>query len=430
MNKKILMLIIVLLALLQIGYSQDLQERIKSLPDIISVEKMDHNQFFEESLIIMVKQPLDHSHPELGSFTQRVLLSHLSYDEPVVLITEGYAADNEISPKYINELCPLLYANQLYVEHRYFGKSVPDPISWKYLTVENAAADHHHIAEIFKQLYHKKWISTGISKGGQATLYYRLLYPDDVTASVAYVAPLNFSVEEKRHDRFIRHETGTAKARKMVMTFQKEVLKRKPAILLMFEKYCEEKKYIFKAPVSEIYDYCVLEYSFSFWQWGRPVSEIPKTDSTDKVVFEYFTKAISPEYFDQTTGRMVLPFFVQALRELGYYAYNTKPFRGLMQLEDTKGYVARLFVPQEARFPFEPEISIRLDKYIRKDATNILMIYGGNDPWSASAVNIGGNQKILKIIQPGGSHLSRINSLPEKQREMAMAALNKWLKQN
>ena len=91
----------------------------------------------------------------------------------------------------------------------------------------------------------------------------------------------------------------------------------------MFEKYCNEKKYIFKAPVSEIYDYCVLEFSFSFWQWGSPVDELPKAVATDKEVFDYFTKTISPDYFDRKTGKMVLPFFVQALRELGYYAYNT-----------------------------------------------------------------------------------------------------------
>ena len=91
MIKKSIMLVIILLALLQIGYSHNLEDRIKILPDIISVEKMDHNQFFEESLIIMVKQPLDHLHPELGTFPQRVILSHLNYNEPVILITEGYA---------------------------------------------------------------------------------------------------------------------------------------------------------------------------------------------------------------------------------------------------------------------------------------------------------------------------------------------------
>jgi hypothetical protein len=428
MNKRIIMLTIILLALFQLGFSQDLQERIKNLPDIISVEKMEHNQFFEEALIVMVKQPLDHLHPEYGSFSQRVLLSHLSYNEPVVLITEGYAADNEVSPKYVNELCTLLYANQVFVEHRYFGKSVPNPISWKYLTVENAAADHHHILQIFKQLYPKKWINTGISKGGQATLFYRLLYPDDVAASVAYVAPLNFSVEDNRHDHFIRHKAGTSYERKKVMSFQKEVLKRKPTILPLFEKFCDEKKYQFMAPISEIYDYCVLEFSFSFWQWGHQVNEIPNSNSTDKEIFNYFTKTISPEYFDQTTGRMVLPFFVQALRELGYYAYNTKPFRGLMQLKDTKGYVAKLFVPKEAQFPYEPEISIQLDKFIRKDATNILMIYGGDDPWAASSADTGLNHKILKIIQAGGCHLSRINTLPDSQNKLAMDVLKNWLK--
>lgn len=430
MTKRIIMLIIILLAALQFAYSLDLQERIKNLPDVISVEKMDHNQFFEESLIIMIKQPLDHLHPEYGSFPQRVVLSHLSYDEPVVLITEGYAADNEISQKYINELCPLLNANQVFVEHRYFGKSVPGPINWKYLTVENAAADHHHILQIFKQIYSKKWVSTGISKGGQATLYYRLLYPNDVAASVAYVAPLNFSVEEKRHDRFIRHKAGNSRDRKTVMSFQKDVLKRKSRILPLFEKYCDEKKYLFKAPVSEIYDYCALEFSFSFWQWGRSVQEIPMANSTDREIFNYFTRIISPEYFDQNDGKMVLPFFVQALRELGYYAYNVKPFKGLMQLKDTRGYVAPLFVPQEARFPYESEISIRLKNYLKKEAKNILLIYGGNDPWTASSANTGGNQKILKLIQPGGCHLTRINTLPEDQREMAINVLKKWILQN
>jgi hypothetical protein len=430
MTRKIMMLIVALLAWLQFAYSLSLSERIESLPDIISVEKMENNPFFAEAWIIMVRQPLDHQHPELGTFPQRVILSHLDYDKPVIMVTEGYAADNEIGPKYLNELCPLLYANQLFIEHRYFGKSVPDSIDWKYLTVENAAADHHHIAEIFKQIYPAKWISTGISKGGQASLYYRMLYPGDVALTVAYVAPLNFSVEDKRHSRFIRHKAGTAPERKAVYSFQKEILQRKASLLPMFEKYCIEQKYLFNAPVSEIYDYCVLEFSFSFWQWCHSVDEIPAHSSSDKPIFDYFIKTVSPDYFDLVSGKSVLPFFVQALRQLGYYAYNAKPFRRLMQLKDTKGYVARLFVPVEAWFPYEPQISLQLDQFIKREAKNILFIYGANDPWSASAANTGSNHKILKIIQPGGCHLARISTLPEKQHELAVDAINDWIRKN
>src|SRR5512133_3494225 len=173
------LLIVLLLTAWQIGFSQNLEERVKSLPGIISVSKMEPNPFFSEALIIMVKQPLDYQHPELGTFPQRVILSNLGFEQPVVFITEGYGGDYGANTKYLNELCPLLHANQLFVEHRFFGKSVPDSIDWKYLTVENAAADQHHIVELFKHLYDKKWISTGISKGGETVLYHRALYPMD-----------------------------------------------------------------------------------------------------------------------------------------------------------------------------------------------------------------------------------------------------------
>jgi len=142
------LLVSLLLIVWQIGVSQNLEDRIKSLPGIISVEKMEHNQFFTESLIIMVKQPLDHQHPEQGTFPQRVILSNLAFNAPVVFITEGYGGGYAANPRYLNELCPLLKSNQLFVEHRFFGKSVPDSIEWKYLTVENAAADHHLIVEL------------------------------------------------------------------------------------------------------------------------------------------------------------------------------------------------------------------------------------------------------------------------------------------
>src|SRR5665647_3944295 len=99
--------------------AQSLQDRIKALPDIISVEKMEQNQFFSEAFVVNVKQLVDHQHPEKGFFPQRVVLSHLSYDRPVVFVTEGYEGVYAIGREYLNELCSLLQANQLLVEHRY-----------------------------------------------------------------------------------------------------------------------------------------------------------------------------------------------------------------------------------------------------------------------------------------------------------------------
>src|SRR5665647_201957 len=90
---KVSLLVILLITVWQISFSQNLEEQIKRLPGVISVEKMEHNQFFNEAFIIKVKQPLDHLHPELGSFPQRIVLSNLGFDHPVVFITEGYGGD-------------------------------------------------------------------------------------------------------------------------------------------------------------------------------------------------------------------------------------------------------------------------------------------------------------------------------------------------
>ena len=425
---RVSLLITLLVAAWQIGISQNLDDRIKNLPGIISVEKMEHNPFFNEALIIMVKQPLDHLHPELGTFPQRVVLSNLGIDLPVVFITEGYGGDYGATPKYLNELCPILNANQLFVEHRFFGKSVSDSINWKYLSVENSAADHHHIVELFKTIYGKKWISTGISKGGETVLYHRALYPKDVDISVPYVAPLNYSVEEKRHDIFIRHKTGTASEREAVANCQIELLKRKNLLMPFFNELCKDKNYTFRASNREIYDYCVLEFAFSFWQWGRPVTDIPPSTATDKEFFNYLDKICSPDYFDIVSGKPTFPFFVQALKQLGYYGYNPKPFKGFMELNDTKGYILKLFMPAGSDFVYDPSMSLLVKSYLKKDADKILLIYGGSDPWTASAVSTRGNNKILKVVQPGGSHRTRIGTMSEAQRKLVTDKLNRWLK--
>jgi hypothetical protein len=122
-----------------------------------------------------------------------------------------------------------------------------------------------------------------------------------------------------------------------------------------------------------------------------------------------------------------MPFFVQALRQLGYYAYNTKPFRRLMQLKNTHGYVAKLFVPKDAVFPYDPALSYELQRFLEHKAQRILLIYGENDPWSASAAKTGRNKDIFEIMMKGGCHFTRINTLGPEQQAIAIELIKKWL---
>ena len=144
---------------------KSLLERIESLPDA-EIKEIRTRAHFTEAYEISLLQPLDHKNQAAGTFRQKIFLSHVDYSKPVVLGTEGYAARGN-GPQ---ELSRILKSNQLIVEHRYFGDSKPEKMEWKYLTVAQAAADHHRIIELFKKIYKGKWISTGISKGGQTCL--------------------------------------------------------------------------------------------------------------------------------------------------------------------------------------------------------------------------------------------------------------------
>ena len=410
------LLLFVLLSASASSFAQTvLEQKISAISAIKEIRPLETSEF-SEKYVTYFTQPLDHRHPEKGSFRQRVIVSHVGFDRPTVIVTEGYGAAYALRSQYREELSKLLNANMIFVEYRYFLESTPEPKDWQYLTAENSADDLHAITTAFKNIYPGKWIATGISKGGQTTLLYRTFYPDDVDISVPYVAPLCYGVEDGRHEPFL-HKVSTPENRKIIEDFQLEALKRKATLLPRFEKYCTEKNYSFRAPIEEIYDYSVLEYSFALWQWGTPISSIPATTASDDEIFSHLLAISEPGYF--TADSPNASFFVQAARELGYYGYDVQPFKQYLSIQSSEGYLHRLMLPEELKdMPFDKTLSKKITKFLKKQDPKMIFIYGQNDPWTAAGVTWLKNKKNIHVfIQPNGSHLARINTLPEKRKE-------------
>lgn len=421
------LLLFVLLSASTSSFAQTvLEQKISAISAIKEIRPLETSEF-SEKYVTYFTQPLDHRHPEKGSFRQRVIVSHAGFDRPTVIVTEGYGAAYALRPQYREELSKLLNANMIFVEYRYFLESTPEPKDWQYLTAENSADDLHAITTAFKSIYPGKWIATGISKGGQTTLLYRTFYPDDVVISVPYVAPLCYGVEDGRHEPFL-HKVSTPENRKKIEDFQLEALKRKATLLPRFEKYCTEKNYSFRAPIEEIYDYSVLEYSFALWQWGTPISSIPATTASDDEIFSHLLAISEPGYF--TADSPNASFFVQAARELGYYGYDVQPFKQYLSIQSSEGYLHRLMLPEELKdMPFDKTLSKKITKFPKKQDPKMIFIYGQNDPWTAAGVTWLKNKKNIHVfIQPNGSHLARINTLPEAEKAKVMELINEWLK--
>ena len=428
MIKKILLGLLILVC--QNLIAQDLlHEKLKTIATISEIKPLEKGEFAEK-YVTYFNQPLDHQHPEKGSFRQRVVVSHIGFDRPTVIVTEGYGASYALNPKYREELSKMFNTNMVFVEYRYFLESTPNPRDWQYLTAESSADDLHAVRQALKDIYPNKWIATGISKGGQTAMLYRTFYPNDVDITVPYVGPLCYGVEDGRHEPFLR-QVGTADERRKIEDFQLEVLKRKSTLLPRFEKHCQEKKYEFNASTEEIYDYSVLEYSFAFWQWGTPVSTIPANNASDDEIYKHFMAISEPSYFAKGGGNE--SFFVQAARELGYYGYDIRPFKQYLSITSSKGYLKKLMLPDDAKeIKFDKTLSKKITKFLKKNDPKMLFVYGEIDPWSAAAttwLNTDKKENVHIFVEPRGSHLARINTLPEDMKQKAISILKKWLEE-
>ncbi len=419
-----LLLLLLLVIVSANASNKELYQKLCTLKGVITVDSLP-SDYSTEKYVVTIRQPLDHKHPEKGSFTQRVVISHEGFDRPTVLVTEGYGGDYALNPRYQDELAGLFHTNTVFVEHRYFSGSVPDTVDWQYLTAPNSASDLHLITTLFKQIYPQKWISTGISKGGQTALIYRAFFPNDVDITVPYVAPVSRSAEDGRHEPFL-NKVGDKKTRQAILSFQREVLKRRGEIIPLMEKFCMEKQLSFRISMNEVLDYCVLEYSFAFWQWGTPASQIPANSATTEVLFKHLTEISGPDYF--ATGQPTQAFFIQAARELGYYGYDIEPFKDLLFIRTSKDYLQRIMLPEGITIQFQPELYKKLTNFIATSDPRLIFVYGEYDPWTSVGITkLDGKKNMFVAIQPKGSHRARINTLPDSLRDKVIKTIKLWL---
>ena len=392
--------------------------------DGLSFEKIICDSSYLVCYKIMYEQPLDHNNPAGKKFKQRFYLSHINSDRSTVMITHGY----EARQNNIREISRYLNANQIMVEHRFFGESVPDSMEWKYLTVEQSANDLHRINELFREFYKGKWITSGISKGGQTTIFYRKYFPDDVDVSVPYVAPLNLEKEDPKLYNYLDNVAGTPECRERIIAFQRNVLKHRKEILPMAKKYTDDSGFTFTYNDFETaFEYSVLEYRFSFWQWGGDCGQIPGNDATAKELFDHLVKVSSLALFGDRLMEYFAPFQYQASTEMGYYGFKIDAYKDLLisVKEDVGSELS--FPYRDVELSFNPNTMKGVNDWVQYEGNNMIYIYGADDTWAACAVNVSPETNAVKIVKESGDHATRIRNLPEDQKELVFDRLEEWL---
>lgn len=378
---------------------------------------------FSQSNTLYLTQPIDHTDPSKGRFKQKLFISHKDFESPMVMYLSGYNSPNN---KYVTEPALMLQANQLHVEHRFFGDSAPKDIPWEYLTIEQAAADHHRIVQLLKQLYPGPWLNTGISKGGQTVMYHKAFYPDDVDASVVYVAPLNQALQDPRIEQFL-YSVGSEDCRNKVLGYQLELLLNYNRSLDLFKEFTANKGYEYGVPVENAFELSVFEYGFAFWQWNADCASIPDASRSLEEKMEHLFTLDAPGFFTSSTMSGIYPFFYQSYTQMGMYGYDVDPFSELTQVykEDVDNY--ETFIPEDKELEFDGTTHKWVRETLDKGGNDMIFIYGGNDPWSATAYEPTTNTNAIRFTIEGGNHASRMAHLSPEEFKQAKDSLIHWM---
>ena len=424
-------------------------ERLKKLDRVSDIEVLSAGDSFKKVYLMNFKQYIDHDNKDLGYFTQRVELGFNGFELPTAYVSEGYMLPLINNSNYAteNEIAFLLGSNYLFVEHRYFGESLPIEIdygnnsSWQYLTTAQAASDAHEIVTEFKRILDGKWISTGVSKGGMTTELYASYYPGDMDLYLPYVAPFCNSFEDLRMIHFLDNETGNvaygetkaAEMRQAILDFQIKMLKYRDILAPRFyqDGLSSGAVYSNYATADNIYDASVMEFEVGFWQYYQSYNTIKSAlamkentsaqiSAKREACYQAFTSVVSAS--DMAINNDFTPYYIQAYQELGNYGYDFTKIRNnlptgvnlsISSEEETELMWKLILNENQLALPKKQLVYTKINNMLETTNDNFIIIYGSSDPWYAVRPNdVTGRDNISIYVNPNYPHTTSISNFP------------------
>ncbi|TJZ55911.1 aminopeptidase [Streptomyces piniterrae] len=405
--------------------TKDIKDRLLAIPGMSLIEEkpVDGYRYF----VLNYTQPIDHRHPDKGTFQQRLTVLHKSVNRPTVFFTSGY---NVSTTATRSEPTKIIDGNQVSLEYRYFTPSRPTPTDWKKLDIKQAANDQHRIFKALHRIYGKNWIATGGSKGGMTATYYRRFFPHDMNGTVAYVAPNDVkNDEDAAYDRFFK-TVGTAQCRADLAAIEREALVRREEMVDRFQKWADKEKQTFTrvGNADRAYEVMVTDLVFGFWQYQpaeTACAEVPKpTVSTDDLWKWMDEVGGFGSYTDQGMEPYT-PYYYQAGTQLGEPGYQYPNVADLLKYPGINN--SRSFVPKDIPMDFDKSAMPDVDKWVRKHANRMMFVNGQWDPWSSEHFEVGAGARDSYVFTvPGGNHGSNIAKLKDADRAKATAELLDW----
>ncbi|HEY4242209.1 MAG TPA: S28 family serine protease [Kofleriaceae bacterium] len=418
------------------GGGGDILSRLNALPGVTATEKTPSQapagyRYFQ----LEFTQDINHLEPTDGTFTQEVSLIHKDTTSPMMAVTTGY-------DDYIRDAAAeptlLLGANQISIEHRYFGTSYPAHPDWQFCTVKQMADDEHLIISELQTIYKGKWVTTGASKGGMTAVFEHRFYPDDAAGTLAYVAPLSNNIPDVRYAALYTHADDGTSCRAHVRAFATDLLhNRRAALVTRATTQASEDGYQYtRIAIAPAVESAVRDLEWTFWQYyGEQFCSMVPTDPTTLSDDDAFAllDSVSPISFsaDDSTEEFQ-SYFMQAYEELG--SPGLVDVRGDYSPQYLDQYVQYVGSDYSGTFPvgvsspeFDPTVMADIDSYVSSSSSShYIFIYGEYDPWSLGEFHLGSSTDSMLATVPMGTHGSGLTEIGSSDQTQAFGKLATW----
>ncbi|HYQ69282.1 S28 family serine protease [Actinophytocola sp.] len=372
------------------------------------------------------RQPVDHLNPNGATFQQRLQLLHRDVSRPMVLHTTGY---NMPEYAFRSEPAQLVDGNQISVEQRFFEPSRPNPANWTKLDIWQAATDHHRIVQALKPIYTKKWISTGASKGGMTSVYHRRFYPRDVDGVVAYVAPNDaVNTDDSAYDDFFASVGSTPACEDALEAVQHEALARRTDMVNRYEALALANGWTFDqvfGTADKAFEMSVLDLAWTFWQYSLESAcpTVPPVTASSDEIFDFINDVIGLDFYTDQGILPYEPYFYQAATQLGWPQPKFRYLRDVAHYPHL--YVANSSLPPALRSKYDSWPMTDVDRWVAKSSSQMLFVYGSNDPWGAERFRPSNNDSFI-YTAPGANHGANISRLTAPDAAAARATVLRW----
>ncbi|MFI7088358.1 S28 family serine protease [Streptomyces anulatus] len=405
--------------------NEDIKDRILAIPGMSLIQEKPYAGY--RYFVLNYTQPVDHRRPSKGTFQQRLTLLHKDVSRPTVFFTSGYNVSTNPSR---SEPTQIIDGNQVSLEYRYFTPSRPAPADWSKLDIWQAASDQHRVFTALKKIYDKKWLATGGSKGGMTATYFERFYPKDMDGVVAYVAPNDVNdKEDSAYDRFFA-DVGTQECRDKLAGVQREALIRRAPLQKKYKELAAANGWTFNTvgSLDRAYEATVMDYTFAFWQYSLLADCVDIPADAKKATDEDIWNSVDAiagfsGYIDQGLETYT-PYYYQAGTQLGSPDIK-QPWLGDLS---RYGYQPpRNFVPRSIPMTFDRGAMRDVDRWVKRNARQMMYVNGENDPWSAEPFRLGRGAKDSYVYTvPGGNHGSKVSGLVADEKAKATAAILRW----